>query len=205
MNPIRTMIAAVVAGSVATGAMAANGDSGVYVGVQGGYQHNSTKLKADTPTSHASFDSLSIDGFAGGLYGGVKFNTADNFFVAGELNVGTSRGEAKFKADDVTAKVKSRASYGAAVLGGFEVAPSTNLYGRLGYQRTKFKATGISNKRYNGFRYGLGLETALSNELALRLDWSRTHYSSKNYRDEDGRTKVEPRENLFQVGLAYTF
>jgi len=205
MNPIRTMIAAVVAGSVATGAMAANGDSGVYVGVQGGYQHTAVKTKFTAPNSYTSFDSMAVDGFAGGLYGGVKFNTADNFYVAGELNVGTSRAEAKLKAGDDTDKVKSRASYGAAVLGGFEVAPSTNLYGRLGYQRTKFKASDISNKRYNGFRYGLGLETALSNELALRLDWSRTHYSSKNFRHGDERTKIDPRENLFQVGLAYTF
>jgi len=199
MNPIRTMIAAVVAGSVATGAMAANGDSGVYVGVQGGYQHTSIKEK----TSLYTDDSNAVDGFAGGLYGGVKFNTADNFYVAGELNVGTSRTEYEYKSSLGKIKGKSRASYGAAVLGGFEVAPSTNLYGRLGYQRTKFKVTDLSNKRYNGFRYGLGLETALSNELALRLDWSRTHYSSKNYRSEG--VKLEPRENLFQVGLAYTF
>src|SRR5690625_6576875 len=106
MNPIRTMIAAVVAGSVATGAMAANGDSGVYVGVQGGYQHTSIKEK----TSLYTDDSNAVDGFAGGLYGGVKFNTADNFYVAGELNVGTSRTEYEYKSSLGKIKGKFRAS-----------------------------------------------------------------------------------------------
>src|SRR5690625_5860847 len=70
MNPIRTMIAAVVAGSVATGAMAANGDSGVYVGVQGGYQHSLIKVKSSLYTD----DSNGVIGVDGGVLGCVMCN-----------------------------------------------------------------------------------------------------------------------------------
>lgn len=217
MKPIKSLIASIVtataAATAAAGAWAANEDVSFYAGIQGGYQDTSVKLK-DTDfgnDTYTSFDSLSVDGLAGGIFAGVRFNTNSPFFVAGELNLGTSRAESKLKLSGPgspisdTSKIKSRGTYGAALLGGFEVAPSTSLYGRLGYQKTKFEASEVSSKKHNGFRYGLGLETKLSNELALRVDWSRTIYSSESHRYADGKTKVEPTENLFQVGLAYTF
>lgn len=213
MKPIKSLIACVVTATAAAGTWAANGEVGFYAGVQGGYQDTSVKFK-DTDfgnDTYTSFDSLSVDGLAGGVFAGVRLNMDSPFFVAGELNLGTSRAESEIKLSGPgsptsdTSKIKSRGTYGAALLGGFEIAPSTSLYGRLGYQKTKFEANGISSKKHNGFRHGLGLETKLSNELALRLDWSRTIYSSESHRYANGKTKVEPTENLFQVGLAYTF
>ncbi|HAV43914.1 MAG TPA: hypothetical protein DCX44_01190 [Halomonas sp.] len=49
------------------------------------------------------------------------------------------------------------------------------------------------------------METAVAENVALRLDWSYTDYSSESF-DESGDTLTyDPTESLFQIGVAFKF
>jgi len=122
-------------------------------------------------------------------------------------------------------EVEADRSYGIGVLAGYKFTEATSFYGRLGYQRTKFEASyneswslidqGFSDsdsfsasdsKTFGGVRFGVGMETAVSSNVALRLDWSQTHYSSETFSDDQGFSfTFDPTESLFQAGVVVSF
>jgi outer membrane immunogenic protein len=176
----------------------------VFVGGQLGYQDTSLKLS----DAGVTFDGVSISGVAGSLFAGVKYPLDGGFFIGAEANVGTSGADAEISLFDITVEADAKTSYGAAALLGYQVTDATALYGRLGYQRTEYELTvrepGFSvsdDETFGGVRFGIGMESELTEQLALRLDWSQTHYSSKDF---DGE-KFEPTESLFQVGAVFKF
>lgn len=198
-----------------------------YAGLQAGYQGSSLegtyKYRSDDYSYKYQVDGYAIDGIAGGLFAGVKFEIGENAFIGLEANVGTGNAETSEKereADlyEVEYKSEAKTSYGIAALAGLKITPSTSLYGRLGYQRTKYEHSlrafipgdgeySLSESdTYGGFRVGIGMETALTEHLAVRVDWSQTHYSSKSIRlTEQDVVDFEPVETLFQVGVSYNF
>lgn len=180
----------------------------------------------------------SLDGVAGGIFAGAKFYVGDGLYIAPEVNLGTSNADGGYSesgsysyndgtfsdSDSYSYEVEAEAgqSYGFGVLLGKDLTANTSVYGRLGYQRTEYEltvsGTGFDSESeddtFGGVRYGLGLETAMTNNLALRLDWSLTDYSDESYsestQDAFGGTETntvtfEPTENLFQVGVSYRF
>mgnify|MGYP002737642869 CR=1 FL=1 len=184
-----------------------------FVGGQLGYQDNDLEVKNSGPGYSDSGD-ISLSGVAGGLFTGVKFDVGNGMFIAPELNVGTSDADGALDVGGYRAKAEASTSYGAGVLLGADVTSNTSFYGRLGYQRTKYKlkesVTGYGSfsdsEKFDGFRYGVGVENKLTPDVALRLDWSQTRYSSENFSDQSGgKTKFEPTESLFQVGVSYRF
>lgn len=204
----------------ASSAVAANPD--FYVGAQIGYQNTSVKEVDREEIGPGAFevftfDGLSIDGFAGSVFAGAKFNMNNGFFFGAEVNVGASDADFVMKYNEPgwveSAKFESKASYGIAALAGVDLTSDTSLYGRLGYQQTKFEQSfnepGWSeseSENFSGVRIGIGMETSLAEQLALRLDWSQTYYSSKAFDDGfGGSLKYEPTESLFQVGVSYSF
>ncbi|HSH46967.1 MAG TPA: porin family protein [Halomonas sp.] len=188
-----------------------------FIGGQLGYQDNDLEAKFSEPGYGLSND-FSLSGVAGGLFTGVKFDVGNGMFIAPELNVGTSDADGTLEvtdgADRTRVKAEASTSYGAGVLVGADVTPSTSFYGRLGYQRTKYKLKGSvtgygsssDSEKFDGFRYGVGVENKLTPDVALRLDWSQTRYSSESYSYQSGeKMKFEPTESLFQVGVSYRF
>lgn len=198
-----------------------------YAGLQAGYQGSSLertyKYRSDDYSYKYQVDGYAIDGIAGGLFAGVKFEIGENAFIGLEANVGTGNAETSEKWRDADLyeeeyKSEAKTSYGIAALAGLKITPSTSLYGRLGYQRTKYEHSlrafipgdgeySLSESdTYGGFRVGIGMETALTEHLAVRVDWSQTHYSSKSIRlTEQDVVDFEPVETLFQVGVSYNF
>lgn len=202
-----------------------------YAGLQAGYQGSSLegtyKYRSDDYSYKYQVDGYAIDGIAGGLFAGVKFEIGENAFIGLEANVGTGNAETSDETSEkwrdadpyeVEYKSEAKTSYGIAALAGLKITPSTSLYGRLGYQRTKYEHSlrafipgdgeySLSESdTYGGFRVGIGMETALTEHLAVRVDWSQTHYSSKSIRlTEQDVVDFEPVETLFQVGVSYNF
>lgn len=194
-----------------------------YAGLQAGYQGSSLELTHKSDDYSYQVDGYAIDGIAGGLFAGVKFEIGENAFIGLEANVGTGNAETSEKEREaylyeVEYKSEAKTSYGIAALAGLKITPSTSLYGRLGYQRTKYEHSlrafipgggeySLSESdTYGGFRVGIGMETALTEHLAVRVDWSQTHYSSKSIRlTEQDVVDFEPVETLFQVGVSYNF
>jgi len=198
-----------------------------YAGLQAGYQGSSLeqtyKYRSGDYFYKDQVDGYAIDGIAGGLFAGVKFEIGENAFIGLEANVGTGNAEnsQKWRDTDLDGgeyKFEAKTSYGIAALAGLKITPSTSLYGRLGYQRTKYEHSlrvftpddgpysFSESDTYGGFRVGIGMETALTEHLAVRVDWSQTHYSSKSIRlTEQDVVDFEPVETLFQVGVSYNF
>lgn len=193
-----------------------------YAGLQAGYQSSSLELTDKSDDYSYQVDGYAIDGIAGGLFAGVKFEIGENAFIGLEANVGTGNAETSEKEREADGegeyKSEAKTSYGIAALAGLKITPSTSLYGRLGYQRTKYEHSlrafipgdgeySLSESdTYGGFRVGIGMETALTEHLAVRVDWSQTHYSSKSIRlTEQDVVDFEPVETLFQVGVSYNF
>lgn len=200
-----------------------------YVGAQMGYQDTSLEYgyKESSnvgPGQYSQTTDFSASGVAGSLFAGAKFSLGEGFFIAPEVNLGTStadggisRNSSGFGSSSYELEAEAGQSYGLGVLLGKNLTSDTTIYGRLGYQRTEYEVsesgTNVDNwsedETFGGVRYGIGMETALVDSLALRLDWSQTQYSDESFSEDMGTYTVtesfEPTESLFQVGLSYTF
>ena len=166
-----------------------------YVGAQMGHMDTSVKTQ--------DVDGSALTGVTGGLFTGLKYNLNNDFFMGAEANVQFS--DADFKADGNKTKINE--GWGLGILGGVNVTPATSFYGRVGYHETKFKYKDADfsednwKKTFNGVRFGVGSETALTDQPALRMELTRTHYSSETIND----IKYKTTENLVQVGLKFKF
>ncbi|MDR5907012.1 porin family protein [Franzmannia qiaohouensis] len=185
-----------------------------YVGGQLGYQ-NVDMEESETWQGGSFSQDYSVSGLAGGLFAGARFDVTPKVFLAPEVNIGTSNADGGWtNGSGNFFEFEAKNSYGFAVLTGYSLADATDVYARLGYQRTKFEATSggpnldnaSASDTFGGFRYGVGMETAIGAQTALRLDWSQTRYSSESY---DGgfnnTTTFDPTESLFQVGIVVSF
>jgi len=221
-----------------------------FVGAQAGYQNvdlEETDRSENSNFSRSATADFSVSGATGGIFAGVKFNVTPRFYLSPEVNLGTSNSDGgvttsesyDFSSGNITNtggssesyEYEAGRSYGLGVLAGYNLTEATSFYGRLGYQRTKFKASynydesynyvdgnfGFSDsgsfsdsdsdsKTFGGVRFGVGMETAISSNVALRVDWSQTHYSSETFNYGGGEsTTFDPTENQFQVGVSYRF
>lgn len=218
MKKLTILASAVAAFSISAAAVA---QPQLYVGGQLGLQDTNLETSFSSGP-FSSKDDFSINGFAGNVFTGVKFDAGNGFFISPEINVGSSTadGVSKESYDDgffsSSSELKAEAgtSYGAGVLLGSDAFSGTSLYGRLGYQRTEYEltssATGQSSvsekETFDGFRLGIGMETAITSEVAVRLDWTQTIYSDESYTNSFGdKTTFEPTESLFQAGISYYF
>lgn len=156
----------------------------------------------------------SVSGLAGGVFAGARFDVTPRVFLAPEVNIGTSNADGGWTNSSGTSyELEAKNSYGIALLTGYSIAEATDVYARLGYQRTKFEATyagpnfdsEIDSDTFGGFRYGVGMETAIGAQTALRLDWSQTRYSSESFDKQWGTRTFDPTESLFQVGVVVSF
>lgn len=162
---------------------------------------SSTSLLGSSAASH----NLSATGWMGGIFAGYG-RYFDWFYLAAEINASTSNADStsSFTSTDFTdgdtdsgyVKVEARTSYGIALLPGIRLNDSSLLYVRLGYLRTNFKANasftdvdgagvtnaslaGSSNEWRNGFNYGVGIETAIAEDVSVRGEYTHTTFNSK--------------------------
>ncbi|TVP59955.1 MAG: hypothetical protein EA349_02185 [Halomonadaceae bacterium] len=193
----------------------------VYLGVQAGYQNTNMNFSEAGAGYHFSLDGLSVHGRAGNLFAGIRVPLTPGLFVALEGNLGDSNAEHKVRSslavpdgDSIQGHFGLQAgkTYGVAGLLGTPLAPQTQAYVRLGRQWADYRlkaggeltvggaveSGGFSGEEtFRGTRYGLGVQTDLSTQLALRLDYSQTRYAR-----EQG---FRPVENLAVVGVLFQF
>lgn len=165
---------------------------------------------------------LSGTGIFGSLFAGYAI-TRNSFYVASEINGNLS--SASFKSSNAEAyhsnvsktRYKMNDTFGISVLPGYLLSDNTLFYARAGYSNAQFKITGNdaslghSNHRKNGFRYGLGIKQALSQRVALRMDYSRINYNSTRLATLDvlsnfaKNTSITPRQQLIELGIVINF
>lgn len=214
------IVSAVAAIALATPALAA----GAYVGV--GVTH-------DNVGGTSSMEALGFDGIGGTIFAGYDFKVSDGVFAGVEANfdLASAKMTAVAVAEDTdpnnvttttstTTGVKFKHAFGASARLGYNLNSSTALYGRVGYQRGRVEAstlevespdtTGtpeVTRKSYDGLRLGAGLQTSLTEQLSLRVEYNRTHYylSSAEKKNLDAGQKGGYKNNQFSIGVAYGF
>lgn len=165
---------------------------------------------------------LSGTGVFGTLFAGYA-HLNNKFYLAGEINGDLSSTTSKSSnVELVHATVSSthyklKNSVGISALPGYQLSLNTLFYGRLGYENALFKSitsdvslANISSHK-GGFRYGLGVKQAVSERMALRLDYSRVQYGKVQFSTLDTLsttikdTTVSPRQQLVELGVVFNF
>lgn len=217
-NIDRIMIATgLLAGMAASPAFAATPFDGPYLGVQLGHsvhdiRMNETVTAPLTPSS-SKIEGVSAPGAEGGLYAGwgTKMIPAIYGGVEGEYSLSNERFDASTTfAGGLSGQIKEKYNYGISGRLGWLPSPTSMLYVRAGWQRARLgysvAMAGVSasqNKDHNGFRLGAGTEVALTSAWLLRLDYAYTWYDELKSSGSGFTDKLEPRHNVFRVGIAY--
>jgi outer membrane autotransporter protein len=98
------------------------------------------------------------------------------------------------------------------VRAGYVLNDAVLLYGRAGVVNSwfdneySFAGSDVDRTKSElGLRVGAGVEFALSNNVTMRLDYTRTDYGSYEVDYGSGVESFDNAENLFRVGISYRF
>lgn len=151
------------------------------------YIGGSVGVRTNTSASGLDFRGMPFSLFLG--YGGI---INQNLYLGGELfgTVGTLSLENN--------GLQSTYGYGLSILPGIMFSDHTMGYLRAGVIRTQFKPTGVSDSTRTGGQLGLGLQTSLTQNMDLRLEYDYSAFKSFS-----GVTN--PRSDEFDLGLIYKF
>jgi outer membrane immunogenic protein len=163
---------------------------------------------------------LAGTGFFGTFFAGYYW-LHNTFFLAVEGNGNLSAAEFQSSNSNITNPNISNThyimdnTYGVSILPGYQFSPSTLFYGRVGYANAHFEVNSSDvslenvSRRLDGLRYGLGVKQAITEHIALRLDYSRINYSNTNLRTYETSsstnkiTSIKPRQQLVEFGIIY--
>lgn len=164
-----------------------------YIGASVGILSNTNNVK------------VSGSNFTGGAYRGIPFNVfagyggvlGQSFYLAGEIfgTVGTSN-----ISDDT--QMKTSYGYGASVIPGLMLCDNTLVYARAGILTSRFPN---NNESQNGGQVGVGMQSNLTQNVALRGEYDFVAYQAKNYNLGVTTASVAPRSDQFSLGLVYKF
>ncbi len=185
-----TLTAAAAIGAALTTAAAAQ-DAQKWQGFYLGGRVNMQNL--DVSNTPINFDPEINAGF----FGGYNHAVAPNFVLGGELGYDSALdyhviGPAKLTLDN---NVSLRAR------GGYAFGNSL-LYGTAGYGWSDWNvaAVGVSGSA-EGFSYGIGLETLLTDKISTRFEYTRTNYDFSG----PGLGGRSGDVDAFSVGVSYRF
>lgn len=206
---------------------------GFYIGagVGGDITNFDKKLyiqNASQQTIYDKNDNLAGQGIFGGGVIGYQWTFANQFNLALELNGSLSslRYHGAYE-DNSLAETSSgtftlNRSFGVSFLPGYAVVPRAILYARLGvvrgrfnYQETKLFANQSAEVNQtewlNGYIYGLGVETAMTENISLRVEYDRINYqtyTNQTFPMPSGQKrtiKLTPFANQMNLELLYRF
>lgn len=191
---MKKLVCAVFAVAVLSSPAFAAPFTGGYIGAEIGYDHYEVKAE-DVFGGGESIDGLSGNGLVGGVFAGYDLPLGSNAFGGVEASLNTSG--AKITASDGidTLTVKAKESYGISGRVGMMLNDSTGIYGRFGWENTKFKASvggDSESETEDGWRYGAGVETRVGSNASLRIEYNIVDYGNtldtdaKNYQVRGG-------------------
>ncbi len=165
-------------------------------------------------------ESVAKTGFVYGLGLGYDINAGKNFVVGVEANLDFANTKECDSYDDYRSCLKAGRDIELAVRGGVIINPNTLLYAKLGYANGRFKMTEVEDgektslgKNRDGLRVGAGVETTLSSNLYLKVEYSYTDYKnwkftesgSGSYYDWSIDSKLGFDRHKVVAGLGYRF
>lgn len=205
MRKNKLLLAGVIAAAVsapvfAGGASSTDGFNGFYAGGEVGRDVVTINEKESATSTDFAY---ALRGFDAGVVGGYGQTFDNTYYLGAEAHANISN------ADDEVGGVKTRLkyTYGVDAIPGYMLSDNTMAYGRVGFERGKFEAkdsTGAkASDNRNGLRVGLGLQTKVADQIAVRGEYDYTRFQKK-----DGNlftSNERPTNNAFKVGLTYYF
>lgn len=165
---------------------------------------------------------LSGTGIFGTLFVGFE-RLYNQYYIAGEINGNISSvTHTEFNHEYIHANfadtfIKINNSVGISAIPGYQFNPNTLFYGRLGWtnselkQRTGDVSLANFSTRLNGFRYGVGIKQAITDQFAVRMDYSRIAYPHFDTGTVDlssqvtKNTRLSTNQQLLEFGVVYNF
>lgn len=142
-------------------------------------------------------------GFGGGLYGGYGINFGP-IYTSVEAGFMVARGNSKISDGTTTVKLGQSNVMGINARVGFVVSDNILVYGLGGFASTKFTvddgAFDIS-KRLSGAKYGAGFEVGIMEDIALRVEYTRTRYGSFLVSQQLDIYDFKPRTQSITIGI----
>lgn len=152
-------------------------------------------------------------GAIGNLFAGYGAIVSSNLYLGGEVFANLTNTESQESSGPNKYTVKNKYGYGISFIPGVMLSDHTMLYGRLGVVRSRFEskattaaASSTATKTLTGGQVGVGIQTSLTQNLDLRGEYDYTSYGSTKFNNAPTATmKIQPRADIFTVGLVYKF
>lgn len=157
---MRLVALSLAAAVVATPAMAED-FTGPYVGAG---------VTLDNIQGSGSSEGLGFSGIGGTVFAGYDLPLSENAFAGVEAN-------ADVNSADVAGAVDADWAWGAGARLGYKLNDSTALYGRVGYARQRLSFGGVHGW-LDGVRYGVGVQTGLTEQLSLRAEVTQINFEN---------------------------
>lgn len=169
--------------------------TGPYLGLQGGYGWGSSTLD-DTPSN-----TLSVNGWQGGAYGGYNFQFQNNLVLGLEGDVHLSGKSGSNAGETVSnpwnGSVRARVGY---------AVDRFMVYGTGGLAFGQIKATdGVNTESATkaGWTAGLGVETAITQNVTAKLEYRHTNLGSASFGAPFGNTSYTSNDVMVGVGFRF--
>lgn len=154
------VLAAAVSAVVAVAPASARDFNGGYAGVA---------LALDNFQGSGSAEGIGFSGVGASGFAGYDVPLSTNVFAGVEANIDVNTA-------DVDGLIDAKWGWGVSGRLGTKLNDSTGLYARVGYAREKLSAGGSS--WFDGVRYGAGIETAVTENVSVRAEFSQFNYES---------------------------
>ena len=192
--------------------------SGPYVGLNVGYSSGKEDFGYAVPSdSLGGTDSQHSRGVVGGAQIGYDYAVGHGFVIGAEADFdGTSISNgAPLDQPLLATRISNSINYFGTVQGRLGYAfDRVMLYGTGGFAYADVE-TSVSAPQFNiadhsthmhmGYVFGGGVEYALSNNLALRIEYLRLQYNSQSAPGILYQLSERPSENIVRAGLDYRF
>ena len=192
--------------------------TGFYVGAAFGAGGTFNRLDVGGPALNANVHGSGQSGVLGSIYGGVDYQITQRGLVGlmAEASYAGFNGSVSASVPGAFAQVSQNTGFGWAVLlrAGFLADPSTLLYFTGGYAGQIINTNGTAtvpggtanfstNNTMNGWTFGPGFETMLTNKLSAKLEYRYSQFG----RQTIGSTGIsmEPSTHAIRAGLSYRF
>jgi len=152
-------------------------------------------------------DSSSSNSYGAGLLGGYGLNYGALYFGA-EAAFIIDKGSSTYSDGTNTIRVGKSNTLDVNGRIGFTISDKALLFGLVGYSGISLKSKGVNelsaetrnfNTRVTGLKYGAGVEIAVMENIALRVEYTRTKASDGVYRNGSDQFTFKPKTSRIMV------
>jgi len=204
---------ALTATSLMTSQAQAGLDGNPFEGLYLGFNANYAKVKSTTtydllnaPTStfNGITSTKSGNGYGGILFGGIGTNFWGPLYAGVEAGLGVNGGTATVSDGAATLGLKAGFTLDLDARLGMTISDRVLVYAIGGYTSIKYKGIGFTSGKSSGlagYRYGAGFEVGILEDIALRVEYSRTEHSSVTWIQGGDSFTFDPSTQVFRIGL----